>query len=86
MEFICRIFSENYPGQRTFDYWIVGLVATLFFFAPILLHELSHAAMANWLGENVRSHRVFHFRLGWRVSRTSRKAPIARSKLRASDH
>ena len=30
-------FPQNYPGQRTFDYWIVGLVATLFFFASILL-------------------------------------------------
>jgi len=54
-------FPQAYPGQRTLDYWIVGLVATLFFFGSVLLHELSHAAMANRLGENVDRITLFIF-------------------------
>ena len=54
-------FPREYPGQRTLDYWIVGLVATLFFFASVLPHELSHAAMANRLGENVDCITLFIF-------------------------
>jgi Zn-dependent protease/predicted transcriptional regulator len=54
-------FPQEYPGQRTLDYWIVGFVATLFFFASVLLHELSHAAMANRLGENIDRITLFIF-------------------------
>ncbi len=54
-------FPQEYPGQRPLDYWVVGLVATLFFFASVLLHELSHAAMANRLGENVDRITLFIF-------------------------
>ncbi len=67
-------FPQNYPGQRTFDYWIVGLVATLFFFASILLHELSHAAMANWLGENVDRITFFIFGGAARLSSEPKSA------------
>ena len=54
-------FPQEYPGRRTLDYWIVGFVATLFFFASVLLHELSHAAMANRLGENIDRITLFIF-------------------------
>lgn len=54
-------FPQEYPGQRTLDYWIVGFVATLLFFASVLLHELSHAAMANRLGENIDRITLFIF-------------------------
>lgn len=54
-------FPQEYPGRRTLDYWIVGFVATLFFFASVLLHELSHAAMANRLGEKVDRITLFIF-------------------------
>src|SRR5271169_4424237 len=54
-------FPQEYPGQRTLDYWIVGFVATLFFFASVLLHELSHAAMANRLGDKVDRITLFIF-------------------------
>jgi Zn-dependent protease/predicted transcriptional regulator len=74
-------FPQQYPGQRTLDYWIVGLVATLFFFASVLLHELSHAAMANWLGENVDRITLFIFggiaRLSGEPKSASREIKIA---------
>jgi Zn-dependent protease/predicted transcriptional regulator len=54
-------FPQEYPGQPTLDYWIVGLVATLFFFGSVLLHELSHAAVANGLGEKVDRITLFIF-------------------------
>ena len=28
-------FPQEYPGQPTLDYWIVGFVATLFFFGSV---------------------------------------------------
>jgi Zn-dependent protease len=54
-------FPQEYPGQPTVDYWIVGLVATLFFFGSVLLHELSHAAVANRLGDKVDRITLFIF-------------------------
>ncbi len=54
-------FPQEYPGQPVLDYWIVGLVATLFFFGSVLLHDLSHAAMANRLVEKVDRITLFIF-------------------------
>ena len=33
-------FPRHYPNQSSSIYWLAGLVATLFFFASILVHEL----------------------------------------------
>jgi Zn-dependent protease/predicted transcriptional regulator len=54
-------FPQVYPGHPTLDYWIVGLVATLLFFASVLIHELSHAAVGNRLGENIDRITLFIF-------------------------
>jgi Zn-dependent protease/predicted transcriptional regulator len=54
-------FPEVYPGHPVLDYWFVGLVATLLFFASVLIHELSHAAVGNRLGENIDRITLFIF-------------------------
>lgn len=54
-------FPQAYPGNSTAAYWITGLFATLLFFASVLIHELSHAAMGNWLGEKVERITLFIF-------------------------
>jgi Zn-dependent protease/predicted transcriptional regulator len=54
-------FPEQYPGFALSSYWIVGLIATLLFFASVLVHELSHAWMGNRLGEKVSRITLFIF-------------------------
>ncbi|HTR60978.1 MAG TPA: site-2 protease family protein [Candidatus Binataceae bacterium] len=54
-------FPQAYPGHTRAQYWIVGLVATLFFFSSVLFHELCHAFMGNRLGENIDRITLFIF-------------------------
>jgi Zn-dependent protease/predicted transcriptional regulator len=54
-------FPEAYPGYAASDYWIIGMVATLLFFASVLFHELCHAMMGNRLGENIDRITLFIF-------------------------
>ncbi len=54
-------FPDRYPGFAISSYWIVGLIATLLFFASVLIHELSHAFVANRLGEQVSRITLFIF-------------------------
>ncbi len=54
-------FPEQYPGFATSSYWIVGLIATLLFFASVLIHEMSHAWVANRMGEKVSRITLFIF-------------------------
>jgi len=54
-------FPEEYPGYARHSYWIVGLAATLLFFASVLIHELAHAWMGNHLGERVDRITLFIF-------------------------
>jgi Zn-dependent protease/predicted transcriptional regulator len=54
-------FPRTYPGHAWSSYWIVGAVGTALFFASILGHELSHAALGNRLGENVTRITLFIF-------------------------
>jgi Zn-dependent protease/predicted transcriptional regulator len=54
-------FPVMYPGHEWPSYWAVGLVATLLFFASVLIHELSHAAVGNRLGENISRITLFIF-------------------------
>ena len=54
-------FPLRYPGHATGAYWLVGLAATILFFASVIGHELSHAALANRLGEKVNRITLFIF-------------------------
>lgn len=54
-------FPALHPGNTYIEYWIVGLVATLLFFASIVTHELSHAVVANRLGQPVERISLFIF-------------------------
>jgi Zn-dependent protease/predicted transcriptional regulator len=54
-------FPYTYPGYTRTSYWIVGLAATFLFFASVLIHELSHALVANRLGEEVNRITLFIF-------------------------
>lgn len=54
-------FPQEYPGYHVAGYWVVGLVATFLFFASVLVHELSHAWVANHLGEKVSRITLFIF-------------------------
>ena len=54
-------FPRRYPDQSTWVYWLAGLVATLFFFASILVHELSHSFIAMRFGIKIPSITLFIF-------------------------
>jgi Zn-dependent protease/predicted transcriptional regulator len=54
-------FPREYPDHAFTSYWIVGAIGTLLFFASVLGHELSHAALGNRLGENVTRITLFIF-------------------------
>jgi Zn-dependent protease len=54
-------FPGTYPGHPILSYWIVGAAGTVLFFASVLGHELSHAAVGNRLGENIDRITLFIF-------------------------
>jgi Zn-dependent protease/CBS domain-containing protein len=54
-------FPHYYPGYQTQTYWIVGLIATLFFFASVILHELAHSLVAIRSGIDIKEITLFIF-------------------------
>ena len=54
-------FPQQHPGRGWGVYLSVGFVATMLFFASVLVHELSHAVVANRLGQEVRRITLFIF-------------------------
>jgi Zn-dependent protease/predicted transcriptional regulator len=54
-------FPALHPDYTRIEYWMVGLAATVLFFASIVTHELSHAIVANRLGQPVERISLFIF-------------------------
>src|SRR5579859_4657457 len=54
-------FPELHPDYPRIEYWIVGLAGTLLFFTSIITHELSHAIVANRLGQPVERISLYIF-------------------------
>ena len=54
-------FPELHPGYPRGEYWLVGIVATVLFFASIVTHELAHAVVANHLGQPIDRISLFIF-------------------------
>jgi Zn-dependent protease len=71
-------FPQYYPGYTRPQYWGIGVVGTLLFFASVLIHELSHSLVANRLGQNVRRITLFIF---GGMAHLSREPSSARAEL-----
>jgi len=54
-------FPHEYPGYARAQYWGIGAVASLLFFASVLIHELAHSLVANRVGQNVQRITLFLF-------------------------
>ncbi|MEW6529206.1 MAG: site-2 protease family protein [Thermodesulfobacteriota bacterium] len=54
-------FPTFFPNFDTYLYWAAGFVATVLFFASILLHELSHSVTAVRLGLEIPEITLFVF-------------------------
>ncbi|MFN2483362.1 MAG: M50 family metallopeptidase, partial [Candidatus Limnocylindria bacterium] len=54
-------FPETYPGWTSEQYWIVGVATAVLFFVSVLVHEVSHALMAQRFGVRVRDITLFMF-------------------------
>ena len=54
-------FPSQYAHWPLWQYWLVGLIASLLLFASVLAHELTHSLVARSRGEEVRSITLFLF-------------------------
>jgi Zn-dependent protease len=72
-------FPERYPNLPVTSYWAKGLLASLFFFVSILLHELGHSLVALRSGIAIRSITLFIF---GGVARLEKDPPDGRTELR----
>jgi Zn-dependent protease/CBS domain-containing protein len=52
-------FPVQMPGESTATYWVLGLISSVFLFASVLLHELSHSFVARARGHNVHDITLF---------------------------
>ncbi|MFB6368506.1 MAG: site-2 protease family protein, partial [Gemmatimonadota bacterium] len=59
--FSATVFPAEVPGYSTMAYAVMGLAGTLLFFLSVLLHELSHSAMARSRGIDVEGITLFIF-------------------------
>ena len=54
-------FPSMYRGWDVEQYWIVGAVTSILFFVSVLVHEISHALVAQRFGVKVRDITLFIF-------------------------
>jgi Zn-dependent protease len=54
-------FPRNFPGQEPQTYWVAGFIATLLFFASVLIHEMSHSLVAIRSGIEIPEITLFIF-------------------------
>ena len=54
-------FPQYYPGWDLVIYWVTGILAALFLFVSVLVHELAHSLVAISRGLPVRSITLFIF-------------------------
>jgi Zn-dependent protease/CBS domain-containing protein len=54
-------FPALHPGYPRTEYWMIGFAGTILFFASVVVHELSHAIVANFLGDPVDRISLFIF-------------------------
>ncbi len=72
-------FPQTNPGWNSLTYLIVGAVASLLFFASVLLHELGHSVLALREGVPVKSITLFIF---GGVAQIGREPPTAGAEFR----
>lgn len=54
-------FPRYYPGHLAQTYWLAGAIATLFFFASVVIHELAHSLVAIRSGIQISEITLFIF-------------------------
>lgn len=54
-------FATLYPGWSTVTYWVVSLIAALFLFLAVLVHELAHSLVARARGLSVKNITLYIF-------------------------
>lgn len=54
-------FPQYYPGWGAATYWFIGILAALFLFVSVLIHELAHSLVAISRGLPVHSITLFIF-------------------------
>ncbi|MFQ5905982.1 MAG: site-2 protease family protein [bacterium] len=54
-------FPHTYSDWTRWEYWSIGILTSLLFFASVLIHELAHSIVANKQKDRVRSITLFIF-------------------------
>jgi len=72
-------FPQEYPGWSVATYWLVGSIASVLFFASVLIHELGHSVLA--LREKVPVKSITLFIFGG-VAQIGREPPTAGAEFR----